>query len=203
MTKHRSKEEWIEEILDAAKVEIDQNGYADFSMEAIVRRTGLSKGGIYRFYKNKSEVALEIFADCYRTIMHFDSNTCVEWNLPLDETVFKLFARYSMPEEGARRADRLWVRLLPEVLHDDRFKEARAELIEEIKADLMALFRAVAKRDGLAEPEDLEARMSDAMYLGVGLMEGFAVQSALGSSIEHQAMLARSFVTNVVQDLLK
>ena len=203
MTRHRAREEWISDILEAAKCEIDEKGYADFSMEAIVRRTGLSKGGIYRFFGNRSDVALELFAGCYRTLSEFDMDECVAWNLSLSETVFRLFGRYSMPENAARRADRLWVRLLPEVLNDRRFADTRARLIEEITSRFMELAVAVSRRDHVTLPEDLTQRMPDIFALGVGMMEGFALQSALGSSIADQGRLVRSFFADLEAELVR
>ena len=203
MTKHRSKDKWIEDILNAARKEIDELGYGDFSMEGIIRRTKLSKGGVYRFFKNKSEVALELFASCYRSILDIEIDDCVSWNLPIDETIFKLMSRYSDPEEGVRMTDRIWVRLLPEVLNDNRFTKTRARLLNDIEQKMISLAVTLAKRDGLRMIPDMKPYISGAISMGVGLMEGFAIQSALGSSIKQQGFLAKQFVSGIIENFFE
>ena len=201
MTKHKSKSEWITEILEAARIEIDENGYSEFSMEAIVRRTGFSKGGIYRFFSNKSDVALRLFTESYEQHLDFDVKECLGWKQPIADTVFRLFARYRMPEEGARRLDRIWIRLLPEVLNDARFSKKRAELLSEIRRKFGALCVALAERDGFPVPDDFEQRLSDSFELSAGLLEGLSVQTALGSPIEHQGVLVKTFVDHLIEDI--
>lgn len=198
MTKHRSKKEWISQILDAARFEIDESGYSGFSMEAIVRRTGFSKGGIYRFYKNKSDVALALFTESYEHQLSFDIADCVSWNVPLTDTIFRLFERYNIPQEGARRADRIWIRLLPEVLNDEKFRRKRAELLMEIEEKIGELCIAITQRDNMDMPTDFKTRFCDSFALSAGLLEGLSVQTALGSSIEHQGILVKSFIDNLL-----
>ncbi|MBN2340698.1 MAG: TetR/AcrR family transcriptional regulator [Deltaproteobacteria bacterium] len=201
MTKHRRKEEWISEILEAARIEIDEHGYTEFSMEALVRRTGFSKGGIYRFYKNKADVALELFSESYVQQLSFDLERCVEWNLPIADTIFRLFVRYSLPQEGARRADRIWIRLIPEVLNDAAFKERRAELLHDIEVKIGRLCKAIAERDGREIVADFDQKFSDSFSLSAGLLEGLSVQTALGCSIEHQGALVKTFIDSLIQNL--
>ena len=201
MTKHRDKEEWITQILDAAKAEIDEKGYADFSMEAIVRRTGFSKGGIYRFFRNKSEVALQLFTEAYEEQLAFDVDECLGWNLPMDETVFRLFVRYRISEEGARTLDRIWIRLLPEVLNDARFSDKRAELLAAIQQKIGDLCVALAGRDGIPVPENFVTLFSNSFELSAALLEGLTVQTALGGEISHQATLVKAFVSQILRDI--
>jgi AcrR family transcriptional regulator len=58
MTKKMSKEERIEEIIQAAVDEFLDNGYDGTSMEAIARRAGISKGGLYHHFSSKDEILL-------------------------------------------------------------------------------------------------------------------------------------------------
>ena len=203
MTKHRDKTEWISEILAASRAEIDETGYSDFSMEAVVRRTGFSKGGIYRFFSNKSDVGLSLFAESYESLLSFDVQDCLDWQLPMADTVFRLMARYNRPEEGARQQDRIWIRLLPEVLNDVRFSTKRAELLTKIKLKFGDLFIALARRDGLTVPVDFDEKFTNAFELSEALLEGMAVQTALGSAIAHQGILVRAFIDHVVKDIFR
>ncbi|MBN2804365.1 MAG: hypothetical protein JXR91_14815, partial [Deltaproteobacteria bacterium] len=160
--------------------------------------TGLSKGGIYRFFKNKTEVALALFFECYSSNLDFKVEECLNWNLSIGETIFKMISRYSSPVENARRTDRVWVKLLPEVLNDKRFSETRASLLKEIEVKMLLIAETVAARDGLRMIPEMYSRVPDAIAIGLGLMEGFAIQSALGGPIEHQGILAKEFVTAIV-----
>jgi AcrR family transcriptional regulator len=58
MTQNLSKDLRINSILDAAIEEFLEKGYEGASMEAIARRAGLSKGGLYHHFKNKDDVLM-------------------------------------------------------------------------------------------------------------------------------------------------
>ena len=57
MTQNLSKDQRISSILDAAIEEFLEKGYERASMEAIAKRAGLSKGGLYHHFINKDEVS--------------------------------------------------------------------------------------------------------------------------------------------------
>jgi AcrR family transcriptional regulator len=56
-------------------------------MEAIAARTALSKGGVYRFFANKREVALALYTRCYDEHLDFEIDDAVAWGLPISETI--------------------------------------------------------------------------------------------------------------------
>ena len=58
MTKKVPKDKRIEEIVQASVDEFLENGFENASMEAIARRAGLSKGGLYHHFKSKDEILL-------------------------------------------------------------------------------------------------------------------------------------------------
>jgi AcrR family transcriptional regulator len=58
MTKKMPKEERIGDIIQAAVDEFLDNGYDGASMEAIARRAGISKGGLYHHFSSKDEILL-------------------------------------------------------------------------------------------------------------------------------------------------
>jgi len=53
-----SKDERIEEIIQAAVDEFLESGYDGTSMEAIARRASISKGGLYHHFSSKDEILL-------------------------------------------------------------------------------------------------------------------------------------------------
>ena len=57
----RDGEKTREHILERAAVLFNQQGYAGASMSDIMAATGLQKGGIYRHFGSKEELALEAF----------------------------------------------------------------------------------------------------------------------------------------------
>jgi AcrR family transcriptional regulator len=58
MTRKRPREERIGDIIQAAVDEFLERGYDDASMEAIARRAGISKGGLYHHFTSKDEILL-------------------------------------------------------------------------------------------------------------------------------------------------
>lgn len=59
MTKKESKEKRIKDIIQAAVDEFLENGYEGTSMEAIARRAGISKGGLYHHFNSKDEILIQ------------------------------------------------------------------------------------------------------------------------------------------------
>ncbi len=59
MTKKQPKENRIESLLSAAVEEFVEKGYSGASMEAIAKRAGVSKGGLYHHFPNKEVLLME------------------------------------------------------------------------------------------------------------------------------------------------
>ena len=94
MTRHLSQEERIDEILNAALSEASENGTANLTMEAIVARTSLSKGGVYRFFANKREVLLGLFAFFYAALhlsVYLGLDQGFAWSFILEDVVERPF----------------------------------------------------------------------------------------------------------------
>jgi len=60
-TKHYSEEKRKKQILEATFFLFNQKGYHETKMDDIVKKSKLSKGTIYRFYKSKKELFLNLF----------------------------------------------------------------------------------------------------------------------------------------------
>jgi AcrR family transcriptional regulator len=58
MTRKEPRDKRIGDILEAAVSEFLDNGYERTSMDAIARRAGLTKGGLYHHFRSKDEVLL-------------------------------------------------------------------------------------------------------------------------------------------------
>ncbi len=193
MTKHRKREEWVAEILDAAATRIVEEGYSNLTMEAIAARTTLSKGGVYRYFANKRDVALVLFQRVYRNAMDFDSEEVVAMNLPLQNTIQHLMLERRHPDE-LRRDHNIWVQLIPETLWDEGFRDARQQLFQLLEAKFEELFRRIAQRDGLIIHPGVEPAFRRYVRLGLILREGMTFQSVLGLPIEEQGEMYRHFL---------
>jgi AcrR family transcriptional regulator len=202
MTRHRKPDEWIEEILAAAGDEIEEKGYPALTMDAIAGRIELSKDSVYRFFANKTEVALALFTRCYRDSLVVDVEEAIGWNLPPAQTFFRVALRFQTSKQETARQDRIWLALMPEVLRDDRFKMERLRLLDQIVRKFGEIAVRLAQRDNLEIPEGFEGRVERNIRLGVVLFEGFTIQGSLGASREEQEDLARHFMEVLVTDTL-
>jgi AcrR family transcriptional regulator len=202
MTRHRTREEWIAEILDAAATEIAENGYASLTMEAVVARTALSKGGVYRFFANKREVALALYSRCYDEHLDFDIDEVVAWGLPISETIFRVIFGQHDPAELSR-TQMVWVQLAPEAMRDERFRNARDRSLALLLQKIGTLALRLVVRDGHEIPTRFGDTLETALLLGVALMEGIVFQGSTGTSFERQAELVRRFVEIMVAEALE
>jgi len=201
MTRHRKKEEWIAEILDAAADEIADNGYVNFTMEAVAARTALSKGGVYRFFANKREVALALYTLCYDEHLDFDIDEVVGWGQPISETIFRVIFGQHDPETFPR-VQKVWVQLAPEAMRDEGFRIARSRSLALLLQKIGTLALRLVVRDGREIPAKFGDTLETALLLGVALMEGLVFQGSTGTSFEKQAELVKRFVDIMVSEAL-
>jgi AcrR family transcriptional regulator len=200
MTKHRKKEEWVTEILDAAATRIVEEGYSNLTMEAIAARTTLSKGGVYRYFGNKRDVALALFQRVYKNAVDFDIDDIVSRNVPMQDTIQHLLV-VRREADQLRQDHNIWVQLIPETLWDDGFRKERQRLFDLLVGKFEDLFRKLAERDGLVIPPELEPAFKRYVYLGLVLREGMTFQSVLGLSIEEQGEMYRHFISVFVKEI--
>jgi len=72
MTEKLPKATRVQHIVEAAVAEFLEKGYEGASMEAIARRAGISKGGLYHHFRNKDEVlafANQVFMEPVEELM--------------------------------------------------------------------------------------------------------------------------------------
>ena len=200
MTKHRKKEEWVTEILDAAATRIVEEGYSNLTMEAIAARTTLSKGGVYRYFGNKRDVALALFQRVYKNAVDFDIDDIVSRNVPMRDTIQHLLV-VRREADQLRQDHNIWVQLIPETLWDEGFRKERQRLFNLLVGKFEELFRKLAERDGLVIAPELEPAFKRYVYLGLVLREGMTFQSVLGLSIEEQGEMYRHFIGVFVKEI--
>lgn len=200
MTKHRKKDEWVTEILDAAAARIVEEGYSNLTMESIAARTTLSKGGVYRYFGNKRDVALALFQRVYKNAVDFDVEDIVSRNVPMRDTIQHLLV-VRREADQLRQDHNIWVQLIPETLWDEGFRKERQRLFDMLVAKFEELFRKLAERDGLVIAPEVEPAFKRYVYLGLVLREGMTFQSVLGLSIEEQGEMYRHFIGVFVKEV--
>jgi AcrR family transcriptional regulator len=73
MPKKKSKKERIQDITDSAMEIFLENGYENTTMEAIAKNAGVSKGGLYHYFKSKDMVLMFVnqkISENIEKIMH-------------------------------------------------------------------------------------------------------------------------------------
>jgi AcrR family transcriptional regulator len=201
VTRHRSREERIVEILEAAAEELIAGGYSSLTMEAIARRTGLSRGGLYRFFANRREIALALFTKHYRELARFDVDEVIGWQLPITKTLSRLL--FELWDEGQLERDQLvWVQLIAETPRDPEFNAERERLLGELREKFGELVKRLVEGLGFPWTDELKGKLDTAIRLGVALMEGLVIQGVAGASIEEQGALVERFVEVMLVDAI-
>lgn len=201
MTRHRKREEWIADILAAAAEVIDRSGYPNLTMEAIAASTGLSKGGVYRFFKNKRDVALALFSKLYLQLLDFDLDAVLQWNASIEETIFRLLFSQFDAERSDERTGRIWVQLLPETTWSEDFRQEARRLQEVLTDKYRRLVRRLIERDRISVPADFEGRLQVAFDLGTAIMQGLVIQGTTGAPRAVRARLLRQFIAVMMDEM--
>jgi len=76
MTKKQSKEIRVEALLIAAVEEFLEKGYDGASVDAIAKRAGVSKGGVYHYFPNKEVILMEANQKLSEPIMEMVEKAC-------------------------------------------------------------------------------------------------------------------------------
>ncbi len=202
MTAHRSREERIEEILAAAVDEIAENGLPQLTMDALARRTTISKAAIYRFFANKREVTLALFEYILGRFAAIDVEEALSWGLPQRETLMRcIYERHST--EDRRRFDRVWVQLLPATLHDPEFAARRRQHLEAVQEMYVALGRGLAGRDGIKPREGFEERLRTGVLLGTCFLEGLEIEALMTDLDARYEQYLRRFLKRILQEVFE
>ena len=201
LTKHRNKEAWIEDILEAAAEVIDRSGYTNLTMEAIAAESGLSKGGIYRFFKNKEDVALALFSRLHMELLDFGVSEVISWNTSLEDTISRLLF-VQLEGDKAARVERIWIQLLPETLWSQAFRDEAQRLTRYMRGKYRKLIGKIVERDGVDAAEGFSVRLETALDFGVAVMQGLSIQGSEGMPREERADLLKRFIQVMMEYVL-
>jgi len=193
MTRHKSSEERIDEIIKAAIDEVDCHGLAELTMEGIIARTSLSKGGVYRFFKNKGEVVRALAWYITDELSSVDIEECLSWGLGLKETVLRRFVHKDFTPEGLK-LQRVILQLIPEILKDEGLHPIFAKRDRVIEEQYLGLSRAVMRRDGREFSAAMEEGLVRFIHMGQAMAYGLTLMGMRGVSLKDLESLFRHFL---------
>ncbi|AZO78172.1 MULTISPECIES: TetR/AcrR family transcriptional regulator [unclassified Bosea (in: a-proteobacteria)] len=143
-------------ILAAARAVLAEEGYAGFSIDAVSRRAGAGKPTIYRWWKNRADLLMEVYA-AEKAIIRAVPTDDLARDL-VDHTIALWSFWCGTPSGRTFRA------LLAEAQSDPEALAAlREKFLPERLRDVRGLFAAAVAR-GDIPAEEVEARL--ALYLG-------------------------------------
>lgn len=198
MTKHRSREERIGEILRAATDEIIENGYTNLTIDAVALRCGLSKGSIYRFYKNKRDIALALFTLIYEDYESIDYDAIYKKNLSPSESLLEAIMHAHFRDEKSLVYEKLWLQMLPETVNDDEFRKVKQVHLENIKQQTMTALQKILFRDGLQLTPEAEEDVNRIFSASNMLFEGMIIEELSGTPFEDLKEQARWYLEMIL-----
>jgi AcrR family transcriptional regulator len=202
VTKHRSRDDRIDEILGAAALVVDEAGYPALTMDAVVRGTGLSKGSLYRYFANKEALALELFRRSLESEVHFDDDEILAWRQPILETLLRLMM-HDHRTEAARRLHRVFLQLVPETLLKPEFRAVKQQIEDRYLERYAGLVLTLLARDGLAPTPGFLERLGISLRLSATLMEGMTYRLIGGTSRAEMEAQCRRFLEVMIHDALE
>lgn len=143
-------------ILAAARAVLAEDGYAGFSIDAVSRRAGAGKPTIYRWWKSRADLLMEVYAAEKARIRAVPTGDLAR---DLTEHTKQLWAFWWGTPSG-----RTFRALLAEAQSDpDALAALREKFLPERLLDVRGLFAAAAARGDIST-EEIEARL--ALYIG-------------------------------------
>lgn len=202
MTRHRTRDDRMQEILDAAAHVVDEQGLAALTMDEVARRTSLSKGGVYRYVANRDALALALFEASLEAEIDFDADDVFGWGLPVLETLLRLMMHDHHTIEEQRQ-HRVFLQLLPQTLVKPAFRELKQRLEDAYIARYAPLVLALLARDDLTPRPGFEERLAVSMRLAATLMEGLTYRLIGGLPQEELEAMCRRFLEAMLHDALE
>ncbi len=203
MTKHRKPEDWTQDILDAAGDILDQDGYANLTMDAVASRTNLSKGGIYRFFESKQQLVLSLLDHSYYRAIDFHIDEVVALNLPIDETLVRVIVdRPAANPTRMQRDDRIWLQIIPQAVWDPLLAAYFQGLTTQYESKCFDLAIALLKRENVKLTQPTLLAIHDAVQMGLILRDGLVVRHSVLSALTETTNVARRYVRMMVKQIL-
>ena len=202
MTKKRSPKERTQEIIQAALEVLDEKGLSGLTMEAVIERTILSKGGVYRFYGNKQELILDVWKYIVDFFQPVDKKEVVSWNLPLKETLIRLLFSIFYHEEGLRYM-RIHIQLMPQLPLDNPMMKSLKEKLDNVLVQYIEIIKLIIKRDRLKTKPAFKKTIVSVIDIGQSFFDGLMINSLSGMPIDALERRMNGFISLVIQALIE
>ena len=184
ITPHK-REERQRQILDAALSCFSENGFHQTSMPDIVRRSGLSHGAVYIYFKSKDDIILALAVDRHR--QEAILNAVASGSCDPREGLRALIRGYarSLADPAGNTRRRVSVNGWAEALRDDRVLNPVVEGIEAPIAVVVTL--AERARNQGRFPTGIDAKALGRAL--VALFQGFTLQVVWGQAVDIEAAI--------------
>ena len=129
MTMRRTREERKHEIHEAAKLCFIEKGYPGTTMEDIIAKTELSKGGFYHYYDNKKQILIDIIKSGNIMYMQYNDHMIQIGPENSDEENIRLVTEAALDKFIMITPDkRIYAMFLCEMLYDKEIWEVFLKL---------------------------------------------------------------------------
>jgi AcrR family transcriptional regulator len=142
-------------IIECAFSVFSEKGYSDTSMDDIVEKSGVSKGGIYNYFKSKEEIFLEI-AESRRTVRRNLMDT-----IPVNNGIHIFLRQYftavlqSLKEEKNLMTAKFSFEFWATVSRNPELIEKAQNRYTQFHSDLIRILKLGVKRGDLSNQLDL------------------------------------------------
>lgn len=175
MTKNEPRDKRASQLIEAAVAEFAEKGFENASMDAIARRAGLTKGGLYHHFGSKDEILLAANSQFMAPIIEMmeTANADPSPMAGLRDFLAGYFAYWNERPEYLVCISLI----LTKSLKDESWWPAMSDYVFEATRFYQSLFdRAVA--DGEIAPGDNQARATTIM----GAVDGLAIYVCMGAA---------------------
>ncbi len=151
MTKRLSKENRKSEILEAAREVFLEKGFSKTTMEDVIARTTLSKGGVYHYYSNTHEMIIDLCMEGNRYRMDIMSDHLKEFGtdprrVTDPEMIADLITDKVLDDNPLMD---LYVMLLGELKYDPELRELFGTIVAKSKKELTEFFSKNVVAEGI------------------------------------------------------
>jgi len=173
-------------ILAAARQILDESGYAGFTIEAVARRARASKPTIYRWWKGKADLIMEVYEGERETALSISDRGSLEQELTIRmRNLWRLWQ--STPLGSALRSIIAEAQAYPSALG-----QLREDFLPKRRASTHTLFARAVARNELSPQADIEAATT--------LIYGFNLYHLLTDQLDDETVI-KHYVHMVVSGL--
>jgi AcrR family transcriptional regulator len=193
MTKQKNPGQRKQEIIAAAIELLYEKGISGFTMDAVVARSVLSKGGVYRFYKNRDELLADVFQDLAKSFQPIAIEEALSWNLSLKDTLMRLVFSIFYREDGFKLR-RIHIQLMLELSSDEHLLEMMQATFDSISDQYKEIIFTIIARDGLNTTSQFESIIVSGIAIGQSLFDGLIINSLNGMPIDEIEKRMHAFI---------